>query len=195
MLSDYSIFVKFILNTAIDPHFCALFDTAGIRIAYHEWENRRHDGKELWEFLKNYDVSNITFLGGVSGPGGFSSLRAGAGVLNSLAFATGISVHSLRADFWQEALLEKKGEVVLNSFGDGVWIQKNSVLHRYSVEEAGDLFLKKPACVSWLPKEKQEVFSHPIFIDMKQAPEVLLHLLEKVEPHNQCVTEYEVPPV
>ncbi len=195
MESNYSLSVKFILNTAIDPHFCALFDEAGIRIDYHEWENRRHDGKELWEFLKNHDVSKFIFLGGVSGPGGFSSLRAGAGVLNSLAFATGLSVHSLRADFWQEALLQGKGEVILNSFGDGVWVRKNSILHRHSVEEAGKLFIQTPVCVSWLPKEKQEMFSHPIFIDMKQAPEVLLTFLEAVEPHTQCVTEYEVPPV
>ena len=187
--------MKFILNTAIDSHFCALFDEEGIRITYHEWENRRHDGKELWEFLKNYDVSDITFLGGVSGPGGFSSLRAGAGVLNALAFTTGLPVHSLRADFWQKTLLQGKGEVVLNSFGDGVWVEKDSILHRYSVREAGDLFSKEPACVSWLPVEKQKAFSSPIFLDMKQAPEVLLQLLETVKPHAQCVTEYEVPPV
>ncbi len=187
--------MKFILNTAVDPHFCALFDENNVRINYHEWENRRHDGKELWEFLQKYNVSRFTFLGGVSGPGGFSSLRAGAGVLNSLAFTTGLPVHSLRADFWQEALLSETESVILNSFGDGVWIKKNSVLCRYSVEEAGKLFAEKTVCVSWLPKGKQEVFSNPMFLDMTQALEVLLKCLEQTKPYTQCVTEYEVPPV
>ncbi len=188
--------MKFILNTAIDPHFCALFDEKNVRIFYHEWNDRRRDGKELWEFLKNQDVSTFTFLGGVSGPGGFSSLRAGAGVLNSLAFTTNLSIHSLRADFLQKALLKEEAvEVVLNSFGDGVWIQNGTELIRKKGEDVQQYFSHKPVCVSWLPEEKQKIFSNPFFINMDNAPEFLLSLLEKEPGHPQFITDYEVPPV
>ena len=187
--------MKFILNTSIDPHFCALFDENGERLFYHEWEDRRQDGQELWGFLRQYDVSKFTFLGGVSGPGGFSSLRVGAGVLNSLAFATGLGIHSLRADFWQKVLLSGKGEVVLNSFGDGVWIQKGKELDRKSVEVASSGFSNKSVCVSWLPAEKAGCFQNPFLIDMKNAPEELLHLLETEDAHSQFITDYEVPAV
>lgn len=187
--------MKFILNTAVDPHFCVLFDTDGVRIAYHTWENQRDDGRELWTFLKQYTISEITFLGGVSGPGGFSSLRVGAGVLNSLAFSLQLPVHSLRADHWQKDLLKGIGEVILNSFGDGVWIRSENNLVRKSVVEASEVFCDSPVCVNWLPEEKVKQFSCPVFVDMKNAPEVLLHLLERTDSHPQCVTEYEVPPV
>jgi hypothetical protein len=187
--------VKFILNTAVDPHFCALFDEKGGRLLYHEWENRRDDGTELWEFLKSHDISNITFLGGVSGPGNFSSLRVGAGVLNSLAFSTALPVHSLRADYWQEELLDGEGEVVLNSFGDSVWVRSEHELDRKTPEEANLSFSGKSACVSWLSEEKAFYFHNKIAIDMSQSPEVLLHLLQKSEPHSQFITDYEVPPI
>lgn len=187
--------MKFILNTAVNPHFCALFDDDGQRISFHTWENHRDDGSELWNFLKQCDSANITFLGGVSGPGGFSSLRVGAGVLNSLAFALKLSVHSLRADFWQEALLKDTGAIVLNSFGDGVWVRSGKDLVRKTAEEANRYFLGKSACVSWLPEEKVREFETPILVDMKEAPEVLLRLLKTVDAHPQCLTEYEVPPI
>ena len=187
--------MKFILNTAVDPHFCSLFDVSGKRLAYHEWKNRRDDGKEIWQFLQHYTVSEITFLGGVSGPGGFSSLRAGASILNALAFVTHLSVASIRADFWQEALLSGKGKIVLNSFGDGVWIQSGKDLVRKSIEQVRKQFRDTPVCVNWLPGEKAEQFQNPVFVDMKNAPEVLMSLLEKEVTHPQFITDYEVPPV
>lgn len=187
--------MKFILNTAVDPHFCALFNADGVRISYHTWENKRNDGRELWDFLKQYNISEITFLGGVSGPGGFSSLRVGAGVLNSLAFSLQVPVHSLRADYWQKDLLKNIGEVMLNSFGDGVWIRSKNDLVRKSVVEASEDFQDSPVCVNWLPEEKAKQFRCPMFVDMKNAPEGLLRLLERADSHPQCVTEYEVPPV
>lgn len=188
-------FVKFILNTAVDPHFCALFDERGTRLFYRTWENRRDDGKEIWQFLQQHTLSEITFLGGVSGPGGFSSLRAGAGILNSLAFCLHLPIASLRADFWQEALLGNTGEVVLNSFGDGVWLRKGKELERFSVEEACGLMGEKAVCVNWLPEEKAQKFTNPRSISMDNAPEELLHLLESTETHSQFITDYEVPPV
>lgn len=187
--------MKFILNTAVDLHFCALFDEAGKRLFFHKWEDCRQDGQELWEFLQQHDVSKFTFLGGVSGPGGFSSLRVGAGVLNSLAFSLQLPVHSVRADFWQESLLKETGEVILNSFGDGVWVRRGKDLVRKSAKDAGSDFLKISACISWLPEGKAQQFENPILVEMKNAPEVLLQLLETVDAHPQCVTEYEVPAI
>ena len=105
-------------------------------------------------------------------------------------------IHSLRADFLQAALLEdKKTKVVLNSFGNGVWIQEQENLTRKTAEEAGKEFSTIPVCVSWLPEEKQEPFENPVLVDMKKAPEVLLRLLQSTDAHPQFITDYEVPAV
>ncbi len=188
--------MKFILNTAVDPHFCTLFTKDGKRFAHHEWTNRRRDGVELWIFLNNYTVSEFTFLGGISGPGGFSSLRAGAGVLNALSFATRLPIYSVRADKVQRALLpDSEVEVVLNSFGEGVWIQEGSELVRKEMQEVHQLFAHKRACTSWLPFEKESAFPHSVSVDTKTIPEVLLRLLEVSEPQKVFVPDYEVPAV
>lgn len=188
--------MKFILNTAVDPHFCTLFDDEGKRVSYHQWQDRRRDGKELWEFLNKQNSSNFTFLGGISGPGGFSSLRAGAGVINALAFTTGLPIHSVRADFLQKALLkDERGAVVLNSFGDGVWMQEGKELTRKPAAEAGESFAQNPVCISWIPIEKQAFFKNPVSVDMEKAPEILLRLLETTKEQSMFVPDYEVPAV
>ena len=192
--------MKFILNTAVDPHFCALFSEKGERVAYHEWTDRRRDGAELWDFLNERNVEDFTFIGGVSGPGGFSSLRAGAGVLNSLAFALNLPVHAVRADRWMKGLLDKQfvGDnvvVVLNSFGDGVWIQDGEELARLQVEEAGQRIANNLVCVSWLSDEKKKAFVKGVEIVMDKSAEVLLSVLGEVMPNRQFATDYEVPPV
>lgn len=192
--------MKFILNTAVDPHFCALFDSDESRIDYHEWQNRRRDGEELWHFLNKHKTDEIDFIGGVSGPGGFSSLRAGAGVLNSLAFALGISVHAVRADRWQEALLSRQFpndevKVVLNSFGDGIWLKEGDVLGRYSVDDLRKKIGETCICGSWLPAEKRQEFANTVELDMAKGAEILLSILHDAEPARQFATAYEVPPV
>ena len=191
--------MKFILNTAVDPHFCALFSETGERIDYLEWNDRRLDGEELWKFLDEKKTADLTFIGGVSGPGGFSSLRAGAGVLNSLAFALQTPVHAVRADKWQAALLKEQFNeevnVALNSFGDAVWLQDGAELTRHQVEEAGVKLATEKVCVSWLDDKKKEAFPNGVEVKMKKGPEVLLAQLEKVDPNRQFAAEYEVPPV
>lgn len=188
--------MKFILNTAIDPHFCTVFDEKSAQVFHKEWRDRRRDGAELFEFLKQQDVSSFTFLGGITGPGGFSSLRIGTGVLNVLAFTTGLPVHAVRADGLQKALLsDRECAVILNSFGDGVWIQEGAELIRKTAFEASALFSSTPVCVSWLPPEKQKLFQNPVFIEMENAPKTLLQLLQETKEQDSFMPDYEVPPV
>ena len=108
--------MKFILNTAIDPHFCFFVDEENNIVDLHIWENRRLDGKEVFEFLEKYpkEREEINFIGGVSGPGGFSSLRVGAGIINAIATAKNIETRSIRADQWIASLLGADIPFVLN---------------------------------------------------------------------------------
>lgn len=89
----------FVLNTSVDPHFCALFDEDHNLIDQVSWEDRKQDGSQVFEFLQKHP-ENITFIGGISGPGGFSSLRAAAGILNALSFKYQLPIHQVREDQW-----------------------------------------------------------------------------------------------
>ncbi|MCF7917979.1 hypothetical protein K9L27_03205 [Candidatus Gracilibacteria bacterium] len=203
--------MKFILNTAVDPHFCALFDENNELIERREWTNRRMDGREVFEFLNKFHLGfkkiqnpglSFTFLGGVAGPGGFSSLRAGAGVLNALSFSYKLPVHQVRADRWIQEFLRTQGEnaqaFVLNSFSDGVFISEgenpNAPLQRVDVNEAVQRF-SEPVFVGLLPIEKQKKFSKSLDIPFENTELALLTVLEKTNPQEIFLPDYEFPPV
>jgi len=183
--------VKFILNTSIDPHFCAIFDDADNCLDVRTWTDRRRDGAEVWEFLEKYDVTQIDWCGGISGPGGFSSLRAAAGVLNAISFAQKIPVHAVRAD---AVLREVLGDVpfVLNSFGDAVWLPGDE-LQRVEVAEVAD----QQFWVGALPEAKSVVFQHQITMPgwQEKMPGALLSVLQKTAPQSAFHADYEFPPV
>ena len=188
--------MKFILNTAVDPHFCALFDSAGKLIECHKWTNRRRDGAETFDFLESHKAEDlkINFCGGVAGPGGFSSLRAGAGILNALAFAKKIPVHQVRADRWIAEFLGSK-DFVLNSFGDGVWVLESGELIRMPVGGAAEKFSDTPIFVGLLPPEKRGKFKKTLDVSLERAEKVLLEVLEKTQPQEIFHPDYEFPPV
>ncbi len=188
--------MKFVLNTSIDPHFCFLAEDSGEIVDLCVWENRRRDGKEIFAFLeKHADVKEkIDFLGGVSGPGGFSSLRAGAGVLNALSITQKVQTHSIRADQWVAGLLDTP--FVLNSFGDGVFVPKNGKLERVLLADASGLLKMESIYVGLLPEEKQVRFFSPdqreIDLTSKDSLQTLLILLEKENAQDLFVPTYEV---
>ncbi len=184
--------MKFILNTAVDPHFCALFDEANNLIERRDWTNRKLDGKELFSFLKTHE-GPLTFCGGITGPGGFSSLRAGGGVLNAISVAHNIPVHQVRADRWIAEVIGSEN-FLMNSFSDGVFCRDNNELVRITIDEAREK-LKQPMFVRLLPPEKQSkivrTFDHPF----TNSEQVLLKVLQESEPQEQFHADYEFPPV
>jgi len=193
--------VKFILNTAVDSHFCALFDEQGKLIKQQEWTNRRRDGQEVYEFLENEETDKIIFCGGVTGPGGFSSLRAGGGILNTLAFSNKIAVHQIRADIWIREFLSSNSNkefelcFLLNSFSDGVFYTEGEELVRVDVEEAVKKFADQEVWVELLPEEKKEKFTKQSKISFDNKEEVLLKVLENSQGKEQFEPDYEFPPV
>lgn len=194
--------MKFVLNTSLDPHFCALFDAQGVLLDLLFWENRKKTGEILWEFFKKNNIheKKINFIGGISGPGGFSNLRGAAGVLNALSLKFNIPVYQVRADGFIQTLLKKnnlEGErFLLNSFSDGVFFQdKGGDLVRIPVEEAVEKFGENQIFVEFLPKEKQEKFLKKITLEPNDLPEILLESLKKTSPQKQFLPNYEFPAV
>ncbi len=166
------------------------------------------DGAETFEFLKKHNIEsqNITFLGGVSGPGGFSSLRVGSGILNALAFAKKLPIHQVRADLWIAEFLKQNKEnpdhFLLNSFSDGVFfIEKNADevsqprLQRININEAAEKFKDQKMFVDLLPAEKQVNFKSKIDLLFENAEKSLLEVLKKQSPQKDFVPDYEFPAV
>ena len=129
--------MKLIINTSTDPHFCALFDAQGVLVKRLEWTVKKADGAKIFEFLKKHDVQNmeLSLIGGVSGPGGFSSIRVTASILNSIGFAKKLPVHQVRADIWISEFLRVNNyppeSFLLNSFSDGVfYVDQTSPLNK-----------------------------------------------------------------
>jgi len=184
--------VKFILNTAVDPHFCVLFDEADNLIEKKNWENRKLDGSEMFEFLQKHEAE-ITFCGGITGPGGFSSLRAGGGILNAISVAHAIPVHQVRADTWIEKIIGSE-DFLLNSFSDGVFFVDGEDLERITIDEAIVKF-EQPMFVGLLPPEKQEKIEKTFDHSFENSEQVLLEVLKESTPQEQFHADYEFPAV
>jgi len=184
--------VQFILNTAVDPHFCVLFDEADNLIERRDWVNRKLDGQEMWDFLAQHE-GEITFCGGVTGPGGFSSLRAGGGILNAISVAHNIPVHQVRADRWVEKVIDSQ-DFLLNSFSDGVFFVDGDKLKRITIDEAV-LKFEQPMFVGLLPPEKQEKITKTFDHSFENSEQMLLKMLQASEPQEQFHADYEFPAV
>lgn len=187
--------MKFVLNTAIDPHFCALLDEKECIFDIQIWENRRLDGKETWAFLeKHKDITDtITFLGGVSGPGGFSSLRATSGILEALSAKLNTKIHHVRSDEWMKIFLEKENiqaPIVLNSFSQKVFLAEESVLTPYEAPALAEKLKDTPVYGDTLPEKKQELFT---LIQTENKPSALdlYKALKKSTPSEHFLPSYE----
>lgn len=193
--------MKFILNTSFDFHFCALFDKKNQLVDFHSWENLRRDGVEVWGFLEKHDFPNLSldFLGGVSGPGSFSSLRTASSILNSLSFFYKLPVHFVRADFVVEAFLRSKNisnNFLLNTFGEAVFF-RNEVgdLVRISLDLAVEKFGEAVLFCAFLPEKKRNYFHQVEKISLVGIEKSCLEVLLSVRSQKNFVPDYEFPPV
>ena len=161
--------MKLILNTSLDPHFCALFDLKNKLQNKLIWQNRKKDSENIYNFLSKVPLKKLTCVGALSGPGGFACLRAASVTVNCLAFASKkLCLQSLRSDKFVSFLLRNKNfknpemSFVLNSFGSDVFITKNKKLQKVSTSIAIKFFREKKIdslCLDFLPKAKQSLFS------------------------------------
>ncbi len=191
--------MKFIINTALDPHFCALFDDEDNVIEKVTWENRRKDGESTWNFLKKYDLSEIDFVGGVSGPGGFSSLRAAAGILNSIAFANKLQVFQIRADKLIQEFLGAhnfEGKFLLNSFGKSVFfVDNNGKLEREEVTLVAEKYKDREVFAELLPEDKKALFKKTAPLPLDNLNQAMIKSLQKETPQKYFLPDYQFSPV
>jgi len=193
--------VKFILNVSVDPHFCAVFDAHDMLLRTHSWEDRKRDGEEVFSFLSTLHLETrpISFLGGVSGPGGFSSLRVGATILHALAFRFQLPIHQVRSEVWiQEFLKEREitplPPIFLNSFGSSLFVFYNNNLVRLEKSLAHQQFLDVPVFLECLPEEKKEGFV-PVRCPFLETETSLLRVLTSAPAQTSFFPAYEFPPV
>ncbi len=183
--------MKFILNTVLDPHFCAVFSEKNILIDKIQWVERSQGGKIIYDFLNKFDSAKFSFCGGLSGPGGFASLRLTANVLTSLSLVNNIDINQLSAgDFLFNVL--KHENFLLNSFGQGVWIYKKGKISRKLLK---DVNKNKDLVVQFLPLNKQKLFSSKIPFSVIDIEKKLLDNLLKTQAKESFVPHYEIPPV
>jgi len=184
--------MKLILNVSFAPHFVALFDADDQPLDILEWDDFRSGGQKVWDFLGTHKIGNgldLTFIGGVSGPGGFSTLRVGGAILNALAHRFDLPVHQARADLIARELIGSD-DVVLNSFGDGVFIPDGTDLKRVPVTEVSK---EKPLFIDWLPEDKKSKFKN--LKSKKEFITTTLQVLEQQNPTKVFLPDYEYPAV
>ena len=192
--------MQFVLNTSFDPHFCALFDDNNDLIAQSHWAVPRHDGQQIWEFLAQHLAPNdkLNFVGGVSGPGSFSSLRTAGAVLNALAFKYQLPIHQARADAVIIDYLKQEGResenFLLNSFSQRVFWPQKKQLQVLELPAAASL-VPTPVITAWLPAAKAEHFTSAPDIAPLGPRQTLLNTLKNSSVHENFIPDYEYPPV
>lgn len=184
--------MKFILNTAITPHLCALFNTNDVLLDIQKWTNFRRDGQEIYDFLEKNNIQNkaLGFLGAVSGPGGFSSLRAGMGILNALSFFQNLPIHQVRADQWVSTFLGSNN-FLLNSFSNNIFYVKNERLVCTTIDKAAKKFENTALFVGLLPPEKQKKIIKKIPQSFDNSEITLLNILKQQKPQKFGTPDYE----
>ena len=183
--------MKFIINTSLDPHFCAIFSRENILLEKKTWTHRSQDGQNIYELLSHYEINKIDFCGAVSGPGGFASLRASACVITSISFANTIKIHQISAEKLMNLVLGND-DFLLNSFGDSVWEIVDKKIARVSLT---DIDINKAYFVDVLPQSKAALFPKKIKYSLENIENVLLRGLIDSEPSEVFIPHYEFPPV
>lgn len=190
--------MKFILNTSLEPHFCALFDDEGALLNQEQWSDFRRDGEIIWNFLDKHQTEDLTFIGGIAGPGGFSSLRASGAILNTLSIKHELKLHQVGAEQVVRQLLndEDKPDVMvyLNSFSQKVLrLNTKGILEAVELEAARERVEK--ACVTFLPEGKNKDFQEAVEVDRENLIATTLSILERQKPQSDFVPQYQFPPV
>lgn len=192
--------MKFILNTSFDPHFCALLDEDNQIIAKQHWQIPREDGQHLWAFLNQHlqPSQSLSFIGGISGPGSFSSLRTAGAVLNALSFKFNIPIHSARADYVIQDYLKTTPHAnerfVLNSFSQRIFTIKNNQLTPVDLE-LNTFDSENKVITSWLPESKANHFKNSVQVDPLGPIQTLITTLESQSSQPHFIPDYEYPAV
>jgi len=184
--------VKFILNVSFAPHFVALFDVDDGLVASESWDDFRAGGQIVWDFLGKNKIGedvDLTFIGGVSGPGGFSTLRVGGAIINALGHRFDLPVHQVRADHIARELIGSD-DFLLNSFSDGVFVPKAGDLVRMPFAEVDN---SQPLFVDWLPEHKAERFEK--LTTDKDLVMTTLQVLKVQTSRKVFLPDYEYPAV
>lgn len=184
--------MKLIINVSLEPHFVALFDADNQLVDQLTWDDFKTGSQRIWDFLEKHQLEYLDFIGGISGPGGFSTLRVGGAIVNALALKFKIPVHQVRADRVVQALVGSDN-FILNSFGNGVFLLKNDDLERIETEKAVDMFQQKPVFIDFLPERKRSLFM-PLNLEYDLV-KITLEVLQDSEPQKIFLPDYEFPAV
>ncbi len=194
---------------AVEPFFCALMSEDNLLEKKITWEKPKEGAAHVWNFFKENKIQDqkISFLGGISGPGGFSNLRVSATILNTLSLYFDLKIHQIRADILAQIIIKEENKnnkksfpqnILLNSFGKGVFLQNENdskKLERINLPEISEEDLEKYWCVSFLPENKKENFKNSFEISFENIEIQTFKALELQKPQNIFVPDYEHPPV
>ncbi|MDO4773616.1 MAG: tRNA (adenosine(37)-N6)-threonylcarbamoyltransferase complex dimerization subunit type 1 TsaB [Candidatus Saccharibacteria bacterium] len=114
---------------------CRLTIVDGGRRVSHEWQADRTLARYLLAFLRDKlaeqgaEITDVTGIGGMKGPGSFTGLRIGLSVANTLADGLGVPIVGATGDDWQAEALARleRGEsdtIVLPEYGGEVHITR-----------------------------------------------------------------------
>jgi len=188
---------------AIEPFFCALFDAQDKLIKKISWQDAKKGSSLIWDFFEKEKIleEKISFLGGVSGPGGFSNLRVAGTILNTLNLKFAIPLHQVRADIIILEMInhhnqenpqnQKPQNIVLNSFGKGVFLKAGENLIRKNIPDISSSELEKSYCISFLPESKQSFFKNGFAIPLQNFPETCLKVLKMQTSVQFFLPDYE----
>jgi len=190
--------VKILLNTSFTPYGCWVFDD-GAQILGDTWTDNKETNERVLSILQQIPKSAVVeWVAGVTGPGGFSSLRIASCIINGLQLTRGCAIKSVRADvFLRHYLYQQKmnNPFVLNSFGQQLFWCEEEDMELIDTTEAQGKSKNQPIITSFLPAEKAELFPDGVTTDVKNIPEVLHKYCEKLEPVNVFTPYYAFPAV
>jgi len=191
--------MEFYLNFSLEPYGVSLFKEGEI-YAKEEWVDPKQGAQIVWDFLEKHKarVEDIKRIGGISGPGGFSSLRVGGTILNTLAYKLDQPIYQARADCIVRALAEAqdfKGQLVLNSFGKSIWMIEGAAIERRELEYLSLKEKSTHTATNFIPVTKSDSFENQGLLSMEQFWQILRSVLRRTEPFPQFIPEYEYPAV
>lgn len=115
-----------LLNVSVEPFFIALLQEDGVVFARAEIPNNKQVGEKIFEFCEAHKTyfPSLVWVGGVTGPGGFATLRLGASLISSLNLVHKTPIRSVTAFEWVSDGLTQTpySKAVLNSFGSKVFL-------------------------------------------------------------------------
>ncbi len=193
--------MKFICNTSFNPHFCALFSAKEALVDALFWERPKEDSQKIWDFCHRHKIRDldINFLGAVSGPGSFSSLRASSVIMQSLSFYFKCDIHQIRADKviheFLNTIPKSPKLFLLNSFSSGVFLPEGDLLKKYDIIQASELIGDTACFTGLLPTEKAKHIKNKVEYELNRIENVTLKTLNQTKSSKVFVPDYEYPPV